>query len=115
MVDMNKNNENFTAPIARITWADSNYSNGWRMLAAPAPGVAAWDLGADVDETNLFAIESATMPGVFGYARITPVARKETPVAHAPGAYGYRVSVEFINADPADNSPAFAAWVVDAA
>jgi len=111
MVDMNKNNNNFTAPVARITWTATDLS-GWRSVSAPAPGVAAWDLGADVDETNLFAIESATIPGVFGYARITPVARKETPVPHASGAYGYRVSVEFINADAADNSPAFTAWVV---
>ena len=109
---MNKNNNNFTAPAARITWA-ANTLTGWRNLCAPLPGTAAWDLGTDVAETNLFAVERATLPGVFGYARITPVARKETPVPHASGCYGYRVSVEFINADPADNcEPAFTAWVV---
>ena len=103
-------NPNFTAPAARITWGSN--INEWRTLSAPLAGTAAWDLGADVDETNLFAVESNVFPGCFTYARITPVARKETPVPHASGSYGYRVSVEFINSDPADNSAAFTAWVV---
>lgn len=95
----NDENSNFFNTDLTLVLNRGSEARDYREICTADADTIAWDLGSNVSPDGIVAV-STSYKGVFAYARITPVARKESWVGgNDSNGLGYRVKVQFLRTD----------------